>query len=407
MMTHTNAEIVAIGTEILLGEITDTNSVYIAQQFRDVGINLYYMTTVGDNRQRIARAIEIALERADVVITCGGLGPTVDDMTRHGVADATHRELIFSQDLLDQIAARFASYRATMSDNNRRQAYTPDGAIIVQNPVGTAPAFIVEVGDKCVISLPGVPREMKYLMQERILPYLRDTYELGIIKARLLKTAGIGESRLDEILGNELLEQTNPTVGLAAHHGVIDIRMTAKASSEEEADKMLDLVEARVRERAGTYIFGKDQDVLEDILVRFLRDQALKITIIEAGIQDAVIAKLQATGGDDIFADQRSVAHPQDLMTAEQSIREAAEQTAQSAVDNTASDASIVIFSDPDVDENADVDVATVVAVYVNQTVRSRVYGFGAQSPLARDWVSRWALSYLWRELKEKITHVD
>jgi nicotinamide-nucleotide amidase len=144
MAENVNAEIVAIGTEILLGEITDTNSVFIARALRDIGVNVYFMTSVGDNEERIASAIRIAMSRAQVVITCGGLGPTVDDMTRQAVAAATGRGLSFHQHLLDLIAERFASFRAHMTENNRRQAYMPDNAIVIENPVGTAPSFIVE-----------------------------------------------------------------------------------------------------------------------------------------------------------------------------------------------------------------------------------------------------------------------
>src|SRR5690606_4292627 len=162
------------GTEILLGEITDTNSVYLARLMRDIGVNVFYMTSVGDNEQRIADAIRIALGRAQIVITCGGLGPTVDDVTRQAVAAATDRGLTFHQHLLDRIAERFSGFRMQMSQNNRRQAYLPDDALPIENPVGTAPAFIVEHGDKVVISVPGVPREMKFLMIEHVVPYLRD-----------------------------------------------------------------------------------------------------------------------------------------------------------------------------------------------------------------------------------------
>ena len=239
MPENINAEIIAIGTEILLGEITDTNSVYIARLLRDIGLNLYYMTSVGDNEQRISDTIRIALSRAQVVITCGGLGPTIDDMTRQGVATATNRDLVFHQNLLDKIAERFTTFRAQMTDNNRRQAFLPAGAIVIDNPVGTAPSYIVEHEGKIIISLPGVPREMKFLMTESVTPYLREHFNLGngTIKARVLRTAGIGESLLDSQIGNELLQANNPTVGLAAHTGQVDIRITAKADSETQADR--------------------------------------------------------------------------------------------------------------------------------------------------------------------------
>ncbi|MBZ0304441.1 MAG: competence/damage-inducible protein A, partial [Anaerolineae bacterium] len=178
-MEHINAEIISIGTEILLGEITDTNSVFIARALRDIGVNVFYMSSVGDNEKRIADVIRVAMSRADVIITCGGLGPTVDDMTRQSVAAATERGLTFHQSLADAIAERFASFRVQMTENNKRQAYLPDNALLIENPVGTAPAFAVEHEGKVVISLPGVPREMKYLMGEKVIPYLRSHYNLG------------------------------------------------------------------------------------------------------------------------------------------------------------------------------------------------------------------------------------
>jgi nicotinamide-nucleotide amidase len=247
MTQSVNAEIIAIGTEILLGEITDTNSVHIARTLRDIGVNLYFMTTVGDNEQRIADSIRIAMSRAQVVITCGGLGPTVDDMTRQAVASATERGLTFHQELLDKIAERFAGFRAQMTENNRRQAFLPDNAMVIENPVGTAPSFVVEHNNSVVISLPGVPREMKYLLAERVVPYLHDRFNLGsgVIKARVLRTAGIGESALDAAIGNEILQASNPTVGLAAHAGQVDVRITAKAESVDQADHMIAEVEAQ------------------------------------------------------------------------------------------------------------------------------------------------------------------
>src|SRR5215475_14219124 len=243
MAQNVNAEIVAIGTEILLGEITDTNSVHIARVLRDLGINLYFMTSVGDNEQRIADSIRIALSRADVVITCGGLGPTIDDMTRQAVATATDRGLTFHQTLLDAIAERFSGFRAQMTENNKRQAYLPDEATVIENPVGTAPSFIVEHHGHIVISLPGVPREMKFLMNEKVIPYLKERYKLGVIKAKVLKTAGIGESLLDHEIGTTLLEMSNPTIGLAAHAGQVDVRITAKADTVSMADEMIASIE--------------------------------------------------------------------------------------------------------------------------------------------------------------------
>lgn len=408
MWQNINAEIIAIGTEILLGEITDTNSAYIARVLRDLGINLYFKTVVGDNESRIVSAIEIAMSRADVIITCGGLGPTVDDMTRQGVAAATRRELVFHQDLLDQIAARFEMFRAKMTENNRRQAYLPDGAIVIENPVGTAPGFIVEHEGRVVISLPGVPREMKFLMTEAVIPYLRKKYRLGIIKARNLRVAGIGESALDDMIGTDLLEASNPSIGLAAHQGVVDVRLTAKAEDEPAADRMLDEFEQKVMERIGRYVFGKNGDTLESVLTKLLVENHARLAVIEAGISEAVTAKLRAVGqGEAVLAASQQYATPADLYRAVPesdglSFRELAVREAGRICRKYAASGGIAIISLPDVGENADSQEATAVAVYTEKQAQSRIYGFGGQAEMARDWVSRWAMAVLWRMLKEQ-----
>ena len=167
------AEIVLTGTELLLGEIVDTNSVTIARMLRDIGLNLHYKTTIGDNEERIAEVLRHALSRVDFVIVSGGLGPTVDDVTRQGAASAIGRKLEYSPELEAQIAARFAKFGRPMGENNKRQAWIPEGAIPIENPVGTAPIFIVETEQGSIICLPGVPKELEYLMEHAIIPYLK------------------------------------------------------------------------------------------------------------------------------------------------------------------------------------------------------------------------------------------
>jgi nicotinamide-nucleotide amidase len=406
MKQNINAEVISIGTEILLGEITDTNSVFIARQLRDLGINLYYMTSVGDNCSRIASAIQLALSRAQVVITCGGLGPTVDDMTRQSVADATERELVFNQDLLDQITERFKRFRVKMTENNQRQAYIPANAIIIENPVGTAPSFIVEHGDGVVISLPGVPREMMYLMTESVVPYLQKKYDLGIIKARTLRTAGIGESMLDDMIGTELLEGSNPTVGLAAHNGQVDVRITAKAENLAAAMKMLDATEAQLQARIGEYVFGYDRDVLENVLVDDLKKHGLKVAVCEVGLVGA-ISEVITKQDSAVMSLVQSYASIDDLKAAMHAttydLRELALSAAQHLQHRTQSVVSIAVVSLPDVDENTDVEESTVVTVLVGNINRTRGYGFGGQSGFSKKWVSTWALAQAWRMLKEGV----
>ena len=292
-----HAEIIATGSELLLGEQVDTNSTFIARKLREIGLNLYFKTVVGDNEGRMAEALSIALGRSDVVITTGGLGPTVDDVTRPAVARATGRELIFRDDLLAQIEARFRVYGVPMGENNHRQAYVPSGAIPIENPVGTAPAFIVEDHGRIIISLPGVPREMEYLIEHAVLPYLREKLNLTeVIVIRTLHTVGQGESRIDEAIG-ELETASNPTVGLSAKAGQVDIRITAKAATRGEAEALIAGMEARVRERVGAHVFGADEDTLEGVLARQLTARGMSLASIEYGTGGALSGRLSRLGG--------------------------------------------------------------------------------------------------------------
>jgi competence/damage-inducible protein CinA-like protein len=278
-----NAEILAIGTELLLGEIADTNTVVIARALRSVGLDLYRTVIVGDNAERIAQAVREALERSDVVITTGGLGPTVDDASRQGVAQAFGVPTEFRPELWEQIQERFARHGRKPTENNRQQAMLPVGALAVENPVGTAPAFIFETASSVVIALPGVPSEMSYLLETAVLPYLRRRPGLpAIIKSRVVKTAGMGESWLDERIA-DLERSANPTVGLSAHPGLVDVRVTAKASSEAEADQMLDQTETTLRERLGLAVFGVDSETLEQVAARKLAARGWRLALIEHG----------------------------------------------------------------------------------------------------------------------------
>jgi len=287
------AEVVSIGTELLLGEIDDTNATFIARALRDIGIDLIFRTTVGDNRERIAHIIDTALSRVDIVITSGGLGPTVDDVTREGIADATGRPLVFSELMMSWIAARFEKLAVRrMSENNRRQAYLPEGAIPVENPVGTAPIFILETERGVVITLPGVPREMTYLMEHSIVPWLQEhTDAPAVIKSRILRAAGLGESTIDDRIA-DLMTLSNPTVGLAAHTGQVDIRIAAKASTEAAALEMIGPVAEEVRRRLGSWIYGENEDSLEDIVLHMLAERRQTLAALEIGPTHLLVERL-------------------------------------------------------------------------------------------------------------------
>jgi molybdenum cofactor synthesis domain-containing protein len=268
-----------------------------------LGVDLYRTITIGDNVERIARAIHNSLERADIVITTGGLGPTVDDPTREAVAKAVGVELEFREDLWQQVTETIARYGRKPSENQKRQAYVPQGAIGIRNPVGTAPCFIVEkpsplrpspdgrgVGVRAVITLPGVPGEMEHILHESVVPYLQRRFNLNeIIKVRVIRCAGLGEGMIDEKIA-DLETLNNPTVGLAAHTGVVDVRIAAKAKTEAEADAMIAQVESQVRERLGSAVFGVDEDRLEDVVLDLLARRGWTLTAVESGL-DGLLAR--------------------------------------------------------------------------------------------------------------------
>ena len=273
------AEIIAIGTELLLGEIQDTNTKHLARTLRDKGIDIFRATLVGDNSARIASLIREAANRSDIILTTGGLGPTVDDPTREAAALAMGVPAEFNPDLWQQVEARFQRMGRLPTENNRRQAFLPHGALAIENPVGTAPAFYGTVGQALLICLPGVPREMEFLLENAVLPLLEERFNLNeTIRALVLHCAGVGESQVDEWIG-DLEASPNPTVGLLAHPGIVDIRITAKATSLAEADRMIAAMAEKIRERVGNTIFGQDADTLESVTAALLQAHHLSLNL--------------------------------------------------------------------------------------------------------------------------------
>ena len=314
-----HAEIVMIGTELLLGELVDTNANRLAKALREIGLDIYYKTTVGDNEARITEVLNLALDRSDVIITSGGIGPTVDDMTRQAVAKATGRKLVYSNELEAQIAERFRSFGRKMAENNKRQAYIPAGALPLTNPSGTAPCFLSEDvrGRGFIISLPGVPRELEYMMQNTVLPLLVD--RIGGAKAtriRILRTCAVGESNVDRAIG-DLMTTQNPTIGLAAHAGQTDVRITAKADTEAEADTLIAPLEAEVRRRLGVAIYGVETETVPDVIGKLLLKKHLKLGVIDTLTGGLLTRHLIDAGfGDLIPVDLHSIEVPAALQKA-------------------------------------------------------------------------------------------
>ena len=275
------AEILTIGTEILLGEIQDTNTAYLARVLKDMGIDLYRTQTVGDNTARISAIIQDILQRADILITTGGLGPTVDDPTRQAVADALGVPLEFKPECYEQIQGYFERLNRPMPENNRRQAYLPAGATPILNPVGTAPGFIVDTGAHNIISVPGVPKEMEHLIIHTVVPYLQKRWDIRtVIRTHVIHTAGIGEASLDDLVG-EFEHWSNPTVGLLAKAGIVDIRIGAKADSAMEADRMINELIDLIVPKLGKRVFGHNQDTLVDA-IRFHKQSYPRPILVRA-----------------------------------------------------------------------------------------------------------------------------
>jgi nicotinamide-nucleotide amidase len=399
-----HAEIIATGSELLLGEIVDTNSAFIARQLREIGLNLFYKTIVGDNEERMIEALRIALSRSDVIITTGGLGPTVDDVTRLAVAHAIDSELEFQPALLDQIEARFRMFGAPMSDNNRNQAFIPIGAIPIENPVGTAPCFIVEHHGKLIISLPGVPREMEYLIDHAVIPFLKEKLDLHeMIVVRTLHAVSVGESRIDMAI-DDLEKMTNPTVGLSAKAGQIDIRIAAKAATRSGAERLNAEVEQQVRERVGENIFGSDEDVLEGVIAGLLADQHTTLASVELGTGGWISGRLSGAqnqsfrGGlvlSDYKALHRSLANAQDEETNQSAVIEAA----RGIRDVHKSDLGLAAILRESANHQG---LRLFVALVIQDNVETLLRGFGGHSGLAAQWASNIALGLVWKFLKAR-----
>jgi competence/damage-inducible protein CinA-like protein len=380
-----SAEIISIGTELLLGEIVDTNSAYLARHLRDLNVDVFRTSTIGDNTERIAGIIRETLERTQIIITTGGLGPTVDDPTRDAAALAFGVDTEFRPDLWEQIIERMNRYGRTPTENQKRQAYIPKGAIPVSNAVGTAPAFIVERGDKCLIALPGVPREMEYLAENEVFPYLKKHYDLsGMIKARVLHTSGMGESVIDEQIG-ELEYLSNPTVGLAAHYGVVDIRITAKAETSTQADTIIADVEATIRARLGHVIFGADQETLEGMVLAALERKGWNLVVMEANTGGQLSHQL-ASAGSSYFAGGKIMA----ALADGQSILNLLEDEMKSF----SAQAAIGLIARP-TQGNSEVDIFLITPEHHTSETR----GYGGHPKNVAEWGANSALNLLRSEI--------
>lgn len=296
-----NAEVLCIGTEILLGDIINTNGAYLAQQLASLGIDIYHQTVVGDNPQRLADSLKLALSRADIVITTGGLGPTYDDVTKKSVADYFGLGMEMHEPSVRKIEALFEKRGIKMTPNNLLQAQVPAGSTVFFNDTGFAPGIAVEQDGKTVIMLPGPPGEMRPMFQNKVKPFL-EKYTGSTIRSRTLYIFGMGESLVEDTLRDLMTSSVNPTIAPYAKQGEVQVRVSAKAPDADTAFALIDPVAAQITEILGDVVYGVDVGNLQTAVVRLLKEKKLTVAIAESctgGLVSAAITDLP--GASEVF----------------------------------------------------------------------------------------------------------
>ncbi len=405
------AEILSIGTELLLGQIVDTNANFLAQQLPTLGLDLYYVSQIGDNLQRLSDAIRRGLERSDVIICSGGVGPTEDDVTREAIAEVLGETPTVQPELEKQLREFFTRRGRTMPARNVKQATTIPSGTYLPNPVGTAPGWWVERDGKIIVAMPGVPHEMRKMWEEQAQPRLAKLISGGVIVSRTLKLAGIGESHAEEALG-DLTHSTNPTLATYAKSDGIHLRLTAKAATQQEAERQLETFEPRVRQRVAEWVYGGESDSLPAVVGAILRERGLKLAVAESATGGQLASLItEAPGASDYFVAgyvvysaeaKRALGVSPDVLRDHGTVAEATTQ-ALAAAARQASSANVSIATTgnagPDASEDkpvgllhivVDIDGRQVCQETRYSTTRTEYKRRGAQE----------ALYLLWRELK-------
>lgn len=274
------AEILSCGTELLLGHITDTNATYLAQSLAALGIDLYFASQVGDNQGRIVETLQRAWQRSELIIMTGGLGPTEDDLARESISALLGETMQVDPELEVYLRAQFASARMQMPERNVKQATLIPSARALPNPVGTAPGWWVEKDKHIIVAMPGVPREMYRMWEQEVVPRL-SSYTGGLIFTRILRVSGLGESTVEERI-DPLIHSTNPTIATYAKSDAIDVRITAKAATREEAEQQVVEMEMQARRLLGRHVFGVDKDTLQSVVGKMLKERKQTLAVMES-----------------------------------------------------------------------------------------------------------------------------
>lgn len=295
-------EVIAVGTELLLGQTVNTNAARIGTRLAEAGLDHQHSSAVGDHPDRMVAAIQLALSRADAVLICGGIGPTQDDITREAICEATGRAMAFSDEYADRLRRWWASRGREMPDSNLKQAEYPEGADLLDNPKGTAPVIRLETDDGWIFALPGVPAELEALLDLHVIPFLRDASGAGVVLSRVIRTYGESESRVGEMLADIYDEGGNPSMAFLATDGEIKVRVTARAGSTAEAEDLVAPVEAAVKQRMGSLVFGIDDDTIERIVLDLAKAHGWTIATAESATGGRVAARITSVpGASEVF----------------------------------------------------------------------------------------------------------
>ncbi|MCT4597661.1 MAG: competence/damage-inducible protein A [Vallitalea sp.] len=407
------AEIIAIGTEILLGDILNTNAQYLSRQLADMGISVYYQSVVGDNETRLIETIQNAMSRANIIITTGGLGPTTDDLTKETIGKVLELPLIEHEESRDRIIEIFNKRDIKMPSNNLKQAMIPEGAIVLENNNGTAPGFIVTKGKNTIIVLPGPPNEMIPMFCEKVKDELYKLNE-GIIHSRTLKLCGIGESTVASMIQHIIDNQSNPTIAPYAKAGEVHLRITAKTNSNKEAIDLIDEMEVKVRNIVGEYIYTTDNKTLEETVVDLLNNNNLTLSLAESCTGGLLSSRIvNCSGVSEIYKEgiitYSNEAKMKYLSVSKDTLDEygaVSEQTAREMVEglikncNTSTGIAITGIAGP-TGGTKDKPVGLVyIGIYYKGTITVKKCNFSGNRQKIRDRAVVEALIMLWNEIK-------
>lgn len=295
------AEILAVGTELLMGQISNTNAQYLSRRLAELGINVYFHTVVGDNPVRLEETLKRALDRSDIVITTGGLGPTKDDLTKETISKTMNRNLILHEDILEEIRDFFIKKHRTMVDINIKQAYLPEGSIIIPNSNGTAPGCIIEQGEKTVIMLPGPPKEMQPMFENTVFNYLKQKTGVVLV-SKMIKIVGIGESELATRLMDLIESQDNPTIAPYVSQGEVTLRITARCIEQKQAIAMIKPIVEEIKLRLGALVYDEDGQSLEEVVFNLLKEKGLVLSTAESCTGGLLAGKItNIPGASEVF----------------------------------------------------------------------------------------------------------